>query len=103
VAAMNELMVPVPGGRVWAHDTGGDKPVLVLLHPGVGDSRIWEPILPRLVERFRVIRYDARGYGNSPAPRARYTYYGDFEAVVAHFGLDRFALVGCSMGGGVAA
>lgn len=99
---MNELMVPVEAGRVWAHDSGGGKPALLVLHPGVGDSRIWEPVLPSLAERFRVIRYDARGYGRSPAPRAPFTYYGDFLAVVEHFGLDRFGLVGCSMGGGVA-
>jgi 3-oxoadipate enol-lactonase len=31
---------------VWAEDTGGEGRPLVLLHPGVGDSRIWDPVLP---------------------------------------------------------
>ncbi len=43
-----EHMVPVDGGEVWAHDTAGTGPVAVLLHPGVGDSRIWEPVVHRL-------------------------------------------------------
>src|SRR6185437_15317555 len=54
-------MIAVDGGEVWADDSGGDGPPLVLLHPGVGDSRIWEPVLPALTASYRVIRYDARG------------------------------------------
>ena len=41
-------MIAVDGGEVWADDSGGDRPPLVLLHPGIGDSRIWEPVLPAL-------------------------------------------------------
>jgi 3-oxoadipate enol-lactonase len=63
---MAETMVAVDGGEVWADDSGGDGPPLVLLHPGVGDSRIWEPLLPALTPSYRVLRYDARGFGRSP-------------------------------------
>ncbi len=91
----------VRGGEVWASDSGaeGDGPPLVLLHPGVGDSRIWEPVLPALRERHRVIRYDARGYGRSPAPTTSYTQSEDLRSVLDHFGLARAVLVGTSMGG----
>ena len=66
-----ETMVGVAGrDTVWADDSSGDGPPLVLLHPGVGDSRIWEPLMPALTGTHRVIRYDARGYGRSPAPTA---------------------------------
>ena len=51
-----ETMVKVDGGTVWADDTGGPGAPVVLLHPGVGDSRIWEPIMPRLTTHYRVIR-----------------------------------------------
>ncbi|MFI1014887.1 alpha/beta fold hydrolase [Streptomyces sp. NPDC020965] len=96
------ITVPVNGGEIWADDTGGDGPPLVLLHPGVGDSRIWDPVLPLLAKRHRVIRYDVRGYGRSPAPVAPYSLLGDLVAVLDHFALRRVALVGCSMGGGAA-
>jgi pimeloyl-ACP methyl ester carboxylesterase len=43
---VTEVMIAVDGGEVWADDSGGDGPPLVLLHSGVGDSRIWEPVLP---------------------------------------------------------
>ena len=100
VRFMAETMVAVDGGEVWADDSGGDGPPLILLHPGVGDSRIWEPVLPVLTASYRVIRYDARGYGRSPAPTAKFTLLADLIAVLGHYGLDRVAIVGCSQGGG---
>ena len=82
-----ELSVPVEGGGIWAEDTGGDGPPLVLMHPGWGDSAIWDPVVGLLAARYRVIRYDARGYGRSPAPAAPYTQSGDLAAVLDHLGL----------------
>jgi pimeloyl-ACP methyl ester carboxylesterase len=72
---------------------------LVLVHPGVGDSRIWDPLLPSLTTTNRVYRYDARGYGRSPAPTEPYSLFEDLVAVLDHFGLDRVPIVGCSQGG----
>jgi 3-oxoadipate enol-lactonase len=99
---MAETTVAVDGGEVWADDSGGDGPPLVLLHPGVGDSRIWAPLLPALTASYRVIRYDARGYGRSPAPTVKFTLLADLIAVLGHYGLDRVAIAGCSQGGGSA-
>jgi 3-oxoadipate enol-lactonase len=95
-------MIAVDGGDVWADDSGGSGPPLVLLHPGVGDSRIWEPVLPALTASYRVIRYDARGYGRSPAPRVPFSLLADLVAVIDWYRLDRVAMVGCSQGGGSA-
>ncbi|MCL8013944.1 alpha/beta fold hydrolase [Streptomyces sp. AS02] len=100
-------MVQVKGGEVWADDTGADGvagqavagPPLVLVHAGVGDSRMWDPVLPGLSARHRVIRYDARGFGRSPAPTVSYTQAEDLRSVLDHFELDRVVLVGSSMGG----
>ncbi|MFE0170765.1 alpha/beta fold hydrolase [Streptomyces sp. NPDC059002] len=103
-----DVMVSVKDGEVWAQDsgapdgTGGDALPLVLLHPGVGDSRIWDGILPRLTERHRVIRFDARGYGRSPAPTASFSLVEDLIAVLDHFGVARAVLAGSSMGGATA-
>ncbi len=97
---MTETMVAVDGGEVWADDSGGDGPPLVLLHPGIGDSRIWEPLLPALTASYRVLRYDARGFGRSPAPTVKFTLLTDLVAVLDHYGLDHVAIVGCSQGGG---
>jgi len=95
-------MIAVDGGDVWADDSGGNGPPLVLLHPGVGDSRIWEPVLPALTASYRVIRYDAPGFGRSPAPRAKFSLLADLITVLDRYGLDRVAMAGCSQGGGSA-
>jgi pimeloyl-ACP methyl ester carboxylesterase len=96
-------MIDVAGGdTVWAADSGGDRPPLVLLHPGVGDSRIWDPLLPELTRSHRVIRYDARGFGRSPVPTAPYSLLDDLVSVLDHYRLDRVPIVGCSQGGDAA-
>jgi 3-oxoadipate enol-lactonase len=97
-----ELSVPVDGGHLWADDTGGDGPALVLLHPGWGDSSIWLPVLERLPSHYRVIRYDTRGFGKSPAPAAPFSQLDDLVAVLDNRGAGQVMLVGHSGGGGTA-
>ena len=94
-----ETMVKVDGGTVWAEDTGGPGKPVVLLHPGVGDSRIWEPIMPRLAACYRVIRYDARGHGASPPATAPYTLLTDLIAVLDQLEVPGATFAGCSQGG----
>jgi 3-oxoadipate enol-lactonase len=96
---VTETLVAVDGGEVWADDSGGGARPVVLLHPGVGDSRIWAGILPALTPKYRVIRYDARGFGRSPAPEVPFSLLPDLIAVLDHFGIERAAFVGCSQGG----
>lgn len=97
-----ETIVKVDGGEVWADDTGGDGVPVMLLHPGVADSRAWDRVAPALAERHRVIRYDSRGFGRSPSPTAEYSLAADLRAVLDHFGVERAVLVGSSMGGATA-
>jgi 3-oxoadipate enol-lactonase len=97
-----ELSVPVDGGHLWADDSGGDGPLLVLLHPGWGDSSIWRPVLEKLPPGCRVIRYDTRGFGRSPAPAVPFSQLGDLAAVLDDRGADRVTLVAHSVGGGPA-
>lgn len=94
-----EMVIPVAGGEVWAEDSGTDLPALALLHSGVGDSRQWDPLLPLLSPRYRIIRFDARGFGRSPRPTAPFTLLSDLIAVLDHLGVERAGLVGCSQGG----
>jgi 3-oxoadipate enol-lactonase len=94
-----ETMINVDGGTVWAQDTGGTGNTVVLLHPGIGDSRVWDPVMPRLSARYRVIRYDARGWGQSPAATVPFTLLGDLIAVLDALDVPEATFVGCSQGG----
>jgi pimeloyl-ACP methyl ester carboxylesterase len=86
---------------LW-YDETGEGPPLVLLHEGVVDSRIWEPVVPLLAERHRVIRYDQRGYGRSPRPEGPYSLVEDLLEVLDAAGLESAALAGASRGGNIA-
>ena len=102
VGAM-QTMVPVGADRIWAEDSRGAGPPLVLLHSGVADARLWNPVWAQLAAAFRVIRYDCRGFGRSPAASEPYTQLADLRAVLDHFEVGRAHLAGCSQGGGTAA
>ncbi len=94
--------MPIGNDHVWLEDSAGEGPVVLLLHPGIGDSRAWDPIWDALTPTCRVIRYDVRAYGRSPHATEAYTTAGDLRAVLDHLGLDAAHLVGCSMGGAAA-
>ncbi|TDQ01296.1 alpha/beta fold hydrolase [Labedaea rhizosphaerae] len=94
--------VPVSGaGHLWAEKLGDGAP-MVLLHGSVQDSRLWDGVFAELALHRTAIRYDARGLGRSTPPTAPFRYEDDLLAVLDHFGIDRAALVGLSMGGEVA-
>jgi 3-oxoadipate enol-lactonase len=97
-----QTMVPVGADKIWAEDAGGSGPVLLLLHEGVGDARMWDPVWPELAASHRAIRYDVRAYGRSPEATENYSLLDDARAVLDHFAVSQAHLVGCSMGGGTA-
>jgi len=97
-----DLMVAVDGGTVWVQDTGGDGVPAVLLHPGWGDAGIWDAVVEQIGAAVRVVRYDCRGYRNSPAPTANFTALGDLVSVLDGLGVGRAVLVGHSGGGATA-
>lgn len=97
---MDEL-IAVGADHLWVDDTGGDGVPVVLMHPGITDSTIWDRVLPHLHER-RVVRFDRRGFGNSPLATEPFVPVEDLYAVLAHRGITRAHLVGNSMGGEIA-
>ncbi len=76
---------------------------MVLLHAGVADARMWDPLLAALTARFRVVRLDFRGFGRSPwAADKPSTDASDVADVLDSLGVSGAAVVGASHGGRVA-
>jgi pimeloyl-ACP methyl ester carboxylesterase len=94
-------VVDVNGGRLWYDEAGSGEAVL-LLHGGLGDSGLWEPVVPYLAERFRTIRADLRFYGNSTGPAVPWSWQEDAVGVLDALGIERAAVVGLSLGGKLA-
>jgi 3-oxoadipate enol-lactonase len=97
-----DVSVPVADGALWAEDTGGDGTPVVLVHGDWTDAGIWSPLVPLLRDRFRVIRYDLRGFGRSSPPARPFTRLGDLLALLDHFGIGNAVVAGHSGGGGTA-
>ena len=78
-------------------------PAVVLLHGLRSYGATWELVADLLDADYRLIALDQRGRGESDWDPAREyftpAYVADLEALVAHLGLQRFILVGHSMGG----
>lgn len=103
-AAAQEVEVgelEVGGGKV-RYEVAGDGAPVVLVHGGVMDLRMWDPQFAAFANRHRVVRFDLRGFGSSPPPTGAYAPADDMAALLDHLGIDRAAVVGLSMGGGVA-
>lgn len=81
-------------------------PPVVLLHGITGHARVWDHLAERLVPGRRVLALDQRGHGDSdPAPDDDYrvaTMADDVAAFAGSLQLERFALLGHSMGGRIA-
>ncbi|MEV7476814.1 MULTISPECIES: alpha/beta fold hydrolase [Streptomyces] len=85
------------------HDVAGDGPVLVLLHSGVCDRRMWDAQWPALIDGgYRPVRCDLRGFGETPAPDRPHSDAEDVLALLDGLGIARAAVVGSSYGGQVA-
>lgn len=91
------------GGASLSFDMVGAGPDVVLLHAGIADSRMWAGTVDALSDSYRVISYDQRGFGRSqPAPTVPFRPLDDVVAVLDHLAVDRFSVIGCSMGGTLA-
>jgi pimeloyl-ACP methyl ester carboxylesterase len=81
-----------------------DQPVLILLHGGGANTHWWDHVAPRLALRWHVVALDFRGHGDSDHPDELIpgAFGEDLEALIGHLGSPPVALLGHSMGGGVA-
>ena len=84
---------------------GPDGAPVVMLANSLGTTlEMWDDQAAALADRYRVLRYDHRGHGRSPAPPGPYTVgelAGDALALLDRLGIDRVAFCGLSLGGAV--
>ena len=81
-------------------EAAGNGDAVVLVHAGICDSRMWEPQWAPYAARFRVVRYDLRGFGRSPLEPGRYSDGADLVALLEENGPA--SVVGVSVGGRIA-
>lgn len=92
-------------GIATAYRRGGQGEPLVYLHGG-GGTRAWYPLHDRLAEQFDVIAPEHPGFGDTPRPKGVDTWEDfvlHYDAFFRALGLEKFHLVGTSMGAWLAA
>ena len=83
-------------------DGAEDAPVVVLSNSLGATRGMWDPQVPALAERYRVVTYDTRGHGSSPAPSGPYSLddlVDDLVALLDEVGAERAHVAGLSLGG----
>ena len=84
-----------------------ERPPTLIFHHGVAANLdLWNGWLPRLGERYRIVRFDMRGCGRSTVPEPGFKWSlellaGDVLAVATAAGAEDFHFVGESLGGTV--
>lgn len=91
----------VNGTRLY-YERSGNGPVVVLLHGGNLDARMWDDQMPALTKSFTVIRYDIRPYGRSAGTEKGFSSVEDLRALMDYLGVQSASLVGLSLGGRIA-
>lgn len=102
---MSELKYLVLHRERVAYQDVGDGDTLLLIHGIAGSSATWRAVIPQLSKSYRVVAPDLPGHGKSAKPRGDYSL-GAFAVwlrdLLDELGITRVAVVGHSLGGGVA-
>jgi pimeloyl-ACP methyl ester carboxylesterase len=89
------------GARLAAAACGGGD-LVVLLHAGVADKRMWTRQLQALSASHRAVAYDRRGFGATESADEDYSHGRDLLAVLDANRAEAAILIGCSQGGRIA-
>ena len=93
----------VNGTRLYYEVTGTGHP-LVLIHGFGSNLRMWDDQFLEFSKRYRVIRYDCRGFGKSSVPEEEkpYSHRRDLKELLDHLSIGKASVIGLSMGGSIA-
>ncbi|MCG8694984.1 MAG: alpha/beta fold hydrolase [Minwuiales bacterium] len=91
------------GVRIF-YEAEGDGPPVLLSHGYSATSRMWDAQTAHLKDRYRVIRWDFRGHGESDYPDDQAAYsetatVADMAAILDACDVDRAVVGGLSLGG----
>ncbi len=100
---VNKGFAEVNGTRLYYEVLGRGHP-LVLVHGFTANTRMWDDQFEVFAKRFKVVRYDMRGFGKSALPIVgkEYSYAEDLKALLNQLGIDYAYVIGSSMGGRIA-
>ena len=93
----------VNGTELYYEVVGSGEPLL-FIHGNFGDIRHWDSQIEAFKDKFKVLRFDVRGYGKSAVPDKTNSYRDcdDARALMDYLEIERAHICGLSMGSGIA-
>jgi len=93
--------IETDGTKLYYEMMGEGHP-LVLIHGGYMDRQMWDDQFVAFAERYKVVRYDVRGFGKTDLPQTPYTDRQDLFNLLTFLGIKKTYLLGLSLGGVIA-
>lgn len=87
--------------RIYCEELGEGQ-CIILIHGFAMDTRTWDRQFGVFAQRFRVVRYDLRGFGKSDLPKAQYSTLDDLRVMMDRFDIEKACIIGISLGGSLA-
>lgn len=84
------------------YETAGQGPAFVMLHAGIAHFAMWDPQFEYFQNKYRVVRFDQRGFGKTTTAATVFNRRADLRALLDHLQIERAIVMGCSMGGSLA-
>ncbi|WP_428664103.1 alpha/beta fold hydrolase [Runella sp.] len=94
-------LAAVANTKLYYEVEGKGEPV-VFIHEMALDTRLWNAQWKAFARRFKVIRYDIRGFGQSARARDPHNPCEDLKALLDYLNIQKVNLIGLSLGGNVA-
>jgi pimeloyl-ACP methyl ester carboxylesterase len=87
-------------GTKLFYETAGNGEVIVFVHGSFGDRRHWDLQFFELSKKFKVVRFDLRGFGRSANPDSITVYRDadDLSALMDHLKISKANICGLSSG-----
>lgn len=92
----------INGQGLYYEDSGGSGPALVFMHGFLMDQSMFDPQVAVLAPRYRCVRFDARGFGQTQWDGQPFTLYdtaADCVGLMDHLGIKQATILGMSQGG----
>jgi pimeloyl-ACP methyl ester carboxylesterase len=97
-SSVDSGFIEVKDGRIF-YEAAGTGPAIIMIHDGILHRETWDAQFDVFSKRYRVIRWDRRGYGRSDSPKEAFSNLEDLLALMNSLKIDRATLMGCSSGG----
>ena len=90
------------GSAQLAGERSGEGKLLIFLHAGVADKRMWRYQIAELSDRYQTVAYDRRGFGATITTDEAFSHVEDLKEVLNQLDSSSVSLIGCSQGGRIA-